>query len=114
MRRSVHTTLRQRVAVLLPAGVLVIMAALSRNRDRSDVQQEAYRLARLASSAHEGLAESTGQLFSALSHVPTVAGPDAGACGMALMAVVKSARRFQNIGVTAPDGTVLCSATAVT
>ena len=119
MRLRVFTALRQRVALLLfavlvPAIVLVVMTAFStRNRDRSEVQQEAYRLAGLASATHERLAETTEQLFASLSQTPSVIMPASAACRQTLIQIVAAGRQFQNIGVVAGDGAVWCSASAV-
>jgi len=120
MKFRVFTTLRQRVALLLvsviiPAIVLVVMNAVStRSRDRAEVQQEAYRLARLASATHERLPESAGQLFSALSQIPAVVMPQSESCAMALAAVVTPGSQFQNVGVLSREGMILCSARPMT
>ena len=119
MKLRVFATLRQRVAlllvsVLIPATVLVIMNALStRNRDSLEVREEAYRLARLASITHERLADTTEQLFAALSKVPSVVAPVPAGCRAALTPILSAGERFQNIGVVARDGSVLCSANDV-
>ena len=119
MRLRVFKTLRQRVtllfvSVLVPAIVLVIMNAVStRDADRAAVQQEAYRLTRLASATHEWLVETTDQLFVALSQVPSVVSPTPSACRLTLTPIVKTGSRFQNIGVIRRDGAVLCSANEI-
>lgn len=119
MRLRVLTTLRQRVtlllvSVLVPAVGLVLMTVLStRSRDRANVQREAYRLAGLASATHARLAETTEQLFASLGQIPFVAAPEAEPCRQALGRIMAAARPFQNLGVVARDGSVLCSATEV-
>src|SRR5262245_38084039 len=116
MRLRLFTTLRQRVALLLvsvlvPATVLIIVTALlTRSRDRSDVQQEAYRLARLTSATQERLAGTTAQLFSAPEAVPAVRDGDGDACRLALATVIGSGKWFRNIGVIDDAGSVACSA----
>ena len=116
MRVPAFTTLRQRVALLLvsvlvPALVLAVVNAFAaRNRNRAEVQQDAYRLARLAGSTHERLAESTEQLFTALRGMPAVAAGDRASCQAAMASVIAAGRQFQNLGIVARDGTVVCSA----
>jgi signal transduction histidine kinase len=119
MRVRLFTTLRQRVAVLLvsvlvPASLLVILTSFStRDRDRREVQQEAYRLAVLAGVTPKQVAETTEQLFLALARVPAMAAGEPDACRRELVAVVEAGARFQNVGVVEPDGSVTCSARPV-
>ena len=113
------STLRQRlalllVAVLIPAILLVIVNAFAaRSRNRTEVQQDAYRLARLAAATHERLAETTEQLFATLSRIPAVTTGEGAGCRAAMAAVVEAGRRFQNLGVVDRSGVVRCTAGAM-
>jgi signal transduction histidine kinase len=120
MSLRIFNTLRRRVtlllfSVLVPAIVLVVMNAISaRSRDRMEIQQAAYRLATLATGTHAHLADTIEELFTAISHIPAVTTPDSTACRAALDTLLASGKRFQNLGLLSPDGSVLCSAREVT
>ncbi|MDE2180368.1 MAG: GAF domain-containing protein [candidate division NC10 bacterium] len=74
-------------------------------------QQEALRLARIASSDHERLiGGASHQLLVALTHLPAVRNHDAPACSALFAALLKQYRIYANLGAIEPDGDVFCSA----
>jgi signal transduction histidine kinase len=78
MRSGVFTTLRQRItllliSVLVPTVALVVMNALStRNRDRTEVEEQAARLAALAGAAHERVPDTIRHLSATLPPASSV------------------------------------------
>lgn len=113
------STIRGRIQLLIllavvPAALLVVFNAFTvRQRQRSEVQEQAALVARLVMATQQRLAETTDHLFVATSLVPSVTGDDPSKCAHALQAIVRGTRRFQNIGLIADDGRVTCSAQAL-
>ena len=107
LRRNVEILL---ASVLLPAVVLVIVNAYAtRNRERAEVQQDAYRVARLAATTPEQLAETTEQLFTSLALLPWALGHAPETCTADLEVIAASTRRYRRIGIIDRAGHVVCS-----
>jgi len=113
------STIRGRIQLLIllavvPAALLVVFNAFTvRQRQRSEVQEQAALVARLVMATQQRLAETTDHLFVATSLLPSVTGDDPSKCAHALQVIVRGTRRFQNIGLIADDGRVTCSAQAL-
>ena len=82
MKRSRFAGLRSRLIALvllavLPAlGLILFTASEERRGAAAEVQDDALRIARLASSAQERLIEGARQLLIMMAHLPAVSGPD--------------------------------------
>ena len=116
MVRGLLTSIRSRLLLLallavVPALGLTLYAGLEQRRMAGvQVQQEALRLARLASSDHERLiGGASRQLLIALAHLPAVRKHDAPACSALFAALLKQYRIYANLGAIEPDGDVFCS-----
>ncbi len=96
---------------LVPAlGLILYTASEQREHAAAEVQENALRLARLASLDQEQLIEGTQQLLEALAQLPDVRGGDAAICGTFLALLLKRYPLYANLGVIQPDGAVFCSA----
>ncbi len=116
MIRSPLASIRFRLLLLVllavvPALGLALYTGLEQRRMAGvQVQQEALRLARLASSDHERLiGGASRQLLVALTHLPAVRKQDAAACSALFAALLKQYRIYANLGAIKPDGDVFCS-----
>jgi Na+/proline symporter len=82
MKRSRFAGLRSRLIALvllavLPAlGLILFTASEERKAAAAEVQDDALRIARLASSAQERLIEGARQLLIMMAHLPAVSGAD--------------------------------------
>ena len=82
MKRSRFAGLRSRLIALvllavLPAlGLILFTASEERRGAAAEVQDDALRIARLASSAQERLIEGARQLLIMMAHLPAVSGAD--------------------------------------
>jgi Na+/proline symporter len=80
MKRSRFAGLRSRLIALvllavLPAlGLILFTASEERKAAATEVQDDALRIARLASSAQERLIEGARQLLIMMAHLPAVSG----------------------------------------
>jgi hypothetical protein len=64
------------LAVLPALGLILFTASEERRGAAAEVQDDALRIARLASSAQERLIEGARQLLIMMAHLPAVSGPD--------------------------------------
>ena len=113
--RSLLSNLRLRflflvLVALLPALVLLIVSA-DEQRDQAvdDARQDASRLASLAAADQQRLIESTRQLLVVLTLLPEVQTGSASCDGL-LADLNAQFPLYANLGVIAPDGTLVCSA----
>ena len=119
MPRASLASLRVRLLLLvllavLPAAALILYTGWEQRRQAAvDVQENALRLARLASTEHERLIEGAHQLLLALAQLPGVRGGDAAACSALFADLLKQYPRYVNLAVAGLDGKVFCSALPV-
>ncbi len=119
MRRLGLSSLRIRLLLLvllavLPAFGLILYSGLEQRRLAvMAIQEEALRLAQLASAEHARVIEGTRQLLITLAQVPAVTAGDSAACTALLAGLLRQDLRYANIGVIKPGGEVLCSALPV-
>jgi predicted ester cyclase len=100
------------LVALLPALVLLIVsAAEQRDQAVDDARQDAARLASLAAADQQRLIESTRQLLVVLTLLPEVQ-TDSATCDALLADLNAQFPLYANLGVIAPDGTLVCSAVA--
>jgi len=94
-----------------PALVLIIYTASEQRRvAAAQVQDEALRLARMASSQQQRYIEGARQLLMALAKRPDVRHAQAGACTAAFADLLSSYPFYANLGAIRADGTIFCSA----
>lgn len=116
MVRGLLTSIRFRLLLLVflaivPALGLALWTGLEHRRmAAAQAQQEALRLARIASSDHERLIEGARQLLIALAQLPPVRTRDTPACSALFATLLKQYRIYANLGAIEPDGDVFCSA----
>jgi steroid delta-isomerase-like uncharacterized protein len=98
------------LVALLPAlGLLILTANEQRDQAIDAAQVDAARLAGLAAADQQRLIEGTRQLLVVLARLPEVQG-DAAACDELLADLLAQFPLYANLGVVAPDGTLVCSA----
>ncbi len=94
-----------------PALVLILYTASEQRRvAAAHVQDEALRLARIASSQQQRFIEGARQLLIALAKRPDVRHARAGACTTAFADLLSSYPFYANLGAIGADGTIFCSA----
>jgi diguanylate cyclase (GGDEF)-like protein len=94
-----------------PALVLILYTASEQRRvAAAQVQDEALRLARIASSQQQRFIEGARQLLIALAKRPDVRHARAGACTTAFADLLSSYPFYANLGAIRADGTIFCSA----
>ncbi len=94
-----------------PALVLILYTASEQRRvAAAHVQDEALRLARIASSQQQRFIEGARQLLIALAKRPDVRHARAGACTAAFADLLSSYPFYANLGAIRADGTIFCSA----
>ena len=94
-----------------PAFILIIYTASEQRRvAAAHVQDEALRLARMASSQQQRYFEGARQLLIALAKRPDVRHAQAGACSAAFADLLSSYPFYANLGVIRGDGRTFCSA----
>ena len=114
MRFRGPQTLKRRIDLLLvialgPAFLLVVANAFGARRvERREVQQQAYRLVSAAVTAQEQLLASTDRLFVAFPRISRLA-PDRQIGCEEFGAAVGALGAFQNAGVVALDGRIICA-----
>lgn len=95
---------------ILPALGLALYAGMQHHRMAADrAQQEALRLARIASNDHEQLIRRARQLLRVLSMLPSVRAHDAHACYAFFADLLKQYPQYANFGVVRANGDVTCS-----
>lgn len=91
-------------------GILVAINAFSaRRHERGEIQQEAYRIARVVAATQERLTETTDHFLAAVAELPLLTDTPSG-CSARLAAILARTDRFQNLGVSTSAGRVLCAA----
>jgi steroid delta-isomerase-like uncharacterized protein len=109
-RLRVRLVLLVLLAVLPALGLLLYSANEQRQQAVAEAQDDALRLARLASTNQEHLIDGTRQLLVVLARLPEVNGGDAASCRSLLAALLARYSLYANLGVIAPDGALVCSA----
>jgi signal transduction histidine kinase len=96
---------------LVPAlGLMLYTASEQRRRAAFEVQDNALRLARLASSNQERLVEGAHQLLVALTQVPDVRGGNPALCNAFLARLQQQFPLYTNFGLADLEGDLVCSA----
>lgn len=96
---------------IVPALGLAFYTGLEHRRLAAvQAQQEALRLARIASNDHEQLIRRTRQLLRVLSMLPSVRAHDARVCSALFADLLKQYPQYANFGVVEADGNIFCSA----
>jgi signal transduction histidine kinase len=98
------------VAVVPALGLTLYTDLEQRRLETARVQDNALRLARLASADHERLVDGTRQLLVALAQLPEARGGEPAACNALFADLLKQYRSYASLGVIAPDGFISCSA----
>jgi serine phosphatase RsbU (regulator of sigma subunit) len=117
--RGFISSLRFRLLVLvllggLPAlGVILYTAAEQRRKAAEDIQQNALRVARLASAGQERMIEGARQVLMIMSHLPEVRGDDPQAATRLLANLLQQYPVYMNFGVIELDGQVFASGLAM-
>jgi diguanylate cyclase (GGDEF)-like protein/PAS domain S-box-containing protein len=98
------------VVLAIPAFFyMVISAEQLRESRESQVRDDARRLTRMLASYQSSLIQSTGDLLAALSHEPVIRNQQWALCNEFLRGVLAVNPRYANLGVVAPDGSIVCS-----
>lgn len=119
-RRFALASLRHRLLLLillavLPALILLVSTAWEQRRQAAeDAQDDALRLARLASSQHERLIEGARSLLVGLAQLSDVQMHNSRACSALFAEVRRRFPLYRNIGAIRPDGHVFCAAQRLT
>ncbi|RYD62784.1 MAG: hypothetical protein EOP83_13710, partial [Verrucomicrobiaceae bacterium] len=114
--RSRLFSLRTRLVLLVLLGVLPALvltlytAAEQRKRAAADVQQDALRVARLASAGQERLIEGARQLLVMMARLPEVRGENSEAASSLLADIQRQYPIYLNFGVIERDGNPFASA----
>jgi PAS domain S-box-containing protein len=96
---------------LLAAFVLVVDLTTQQRRQLTNAAgQNAFQLARLAAGAHEHALAEAQQTLELLARMPAVRTGEG--CGALLAELRRRMPRYLDLGVTRPDGEVLCRAQA--
>ena len=116
MNRLAPVSLRIRLILLvllgaIPALALTLYTAKEQRRLAAiAVQQDALRVARLASAGQERLIEGAHQILILIAQLSQVRGDDAAACNALLGDLLKQYPLYSNLGVIATNGAVFASA----
>jgi signal transduction histidine kinase len=96
---------------LIPAlGLMLYTASEQRRLAAVDAQEDALRVARLASSSQERLVEGAHQLLVALAQVPEVRSGQVGECNAFLAGLLTRYPLYANFGLADVEGDFFCSA----
>jgi signal transduction histidine kinase/HAMP domain-containing protein len=118
--RPAFASLRVRLLLLVllatvPALGLTVYSGLKHRRIAAvRTQEEALRLAELASNNHQRLIEGARQLLLALAHALPVQKRDARACSALLATLLKQVPLYAILGASEPDGRIFCSGLPLT
>ncbi len=116
MRRFSLSSLRARLLLLVLIAVLPALGLIAyegvghRRQHAAEAQEEALRLARLASDEHRQLIEGAHPLLTGLAQFPAVRGQDSRACSSLFASILKRFPYYVNAGAAKPDGDIFCSA----
>lgn len=119
MKRFSPASLRFRLILLVllavvPALALTLYTAREQRRLAAiGVQQDALRVARLASAGQERLIEGTRQILVLLAQLSQVRGEDRVACNSLFSDLLKQYPLYSNFGVIEVNGTVFASSVAL-
>lgn len=114
--KTLLSSLRCRLVMLVLLGVLPALAltlhtaAEQRRHAAAQIQQDALRVARLASAGQERLIEGARQLLLIMSHLPEMRAADPSAANAMLAELLRQYPLYTNFGVIEPDGSVFASA----
>jgi diguanylate cyclase (GGDEF)-like protein len=96
---------------VLPALTLIVSTAWEQRRLAArGAQEDALRLARLASTNQERLIEGTRPLLVVLAQHADVQGGNARVCNALFAEILRRFPLYTNLGAVRPDGDVFCSA----
>ena len=115
MRGKLFASLRVRLLLLmmlavLPPFVLILYNGFEQRRAATrEAEQQAHRLARLVTSSHIRLVETSRQLLTVLSHLPAVRAVDPERCNPLLAELLQQYPLYANLGVTTAEGLIMCS-----
>jgi HAMP domain-containing protein len=115
MARHFLGSLRARLLLLVvlavvPVLALSIVGGLEHRRQSAEQgRAQALRLARLAASEHGRLVEQTRQLLTSLALVPAIREAAPAACPAILRRTLDGSHDYNNLSVSALDGTLMCS-----
>ena len=98
------------LAVLPAIGIEAYNEFELRSIREGQVHEEALRLARLAKSEMDRFAEGTRQMLAAFAENPDVAAGQWERCNEAAARLLPRLTGYADIGVTTPDGNIVCSA----
>jgi signal transduction histidine kinase len=102
------------VAAMLPALGLTFYSLVEvRSSAAVNVQSEAVRLVRIASTEQSLRVEATRELLAVLSQLPIVRAGESAACSTLLSQLLAAYPQYANLGTVDVDGSVLCSAIPV-
>jgi len=116
MTRFSSSSLRVRLLLLvllavIPAlGVVFHHAYEGRRLEKAQAQEDALRLARLASAEQERLIEGARQFLGLLAQFPQVRGGNPSACSGLFADLLRRYPRYANLGAIEPGGDGYCSA----
>ncbi len=99
------------IATIPAMGLTVYTGLHQRQRAAAAAHEDALRLARVASTEQIQLLESARVLLVALARLPEVRRQDPKRCNRLFADLGKQYPRFVNLGMIAPTGEVICSAT---
>ena len=98
----------------LPSLGLILYTGLEQRRlAATQVQDNALRVARMASAEQERFIEGAHQLLTALARLPEVRAGQPGPCNALLADMLKQYPLYVNFGVTTADGLIICSAVPI-
>lgn len=97
--------------VFVPAATIIIGVGLSERAHRVEVvYAQSRQLVTAFVAQQDAMFASVRQNLITLAQDPNVTGDDPRACGATLARLRLEAPHYANIGVNAPDGTIICSA----
>lgn len=106
-----HRLLLLVLLAVLPALALLVSTAWEQRRQAAHAAQEdALRLARLASTQHERLIEGARSLLVGLAQLSDVQMHNSRACSALFAEVQRRFPLYRNVGAVRPDGQVFCAA----
>ena len=117
--RTRFISLRARLLALLALmlipwlGLLVYTQADERAAAIENVNRDATRLIRIATSNQAAQIEAARQLLTAFAQFPQVRSTDAAGCGAFLAEMLRAMPPYLNFGVVEPDGNLRCSAVPI-
>jgi serine phosphatase RsbU (regulator of sigma subunit) len=99
------------VIVLLPwLGLVLYTTADDRKAAIANVNNDAMRLIRIATSSQAAQIEAARQLLAAFARLPQLRKPSAEECSGFLAELLKAYPLYLNFGLVEPDGNIACSA----